>query len=251
MHAIESVSNKKIKETVKLRQKKYRDESGLFIVEGEKALEDLISNGIKIRDIFVLSGYDACKIKQEYTLVSPEVMKKITTTEGICNIFVVAEKKRYDVKSFKRYKRVILLEDIADPGNLGTIIRSAAAFNFDGVVLYGNCTDLYSSKVIRSSAGNFFKLPVIEIKDVDELKEIFNGYIKISTLPGSENTVMPRDCAKEDKLLIMMGSEAKGLSGDLKSLSDKNITLKMAKDVESLNLAVSASIIMYEIFLYI
>ncbi len=248
MYSIVGVSGRKIKETAKLRQKKYRDELDLFIAEGEKSFEELISAGIKIKYIFVLNDYDTRNINHEFFIVNKDVMKKISTADSPCNILAVAEKKHYDLNMFKKHKRVLLLENISDPGNLGTIIRSASAFNFDGIVLYGNCTDLYSSKVIRSTAGNFFKIPVIEIKNKDKLNEIFKSHIKISTSLRGKNTVSLEECSKYDSLLIMMGSEAAGLSSELINLSDKNVKLAMAKDVESLNLAVSASIIMHEIF---
>ncbi len=248
MHSVETVSNNKVKEIVKLHQKKYRDMTGLFIAEGGKALEDMMSAGIKLRDIIVLDGADISKISRPYKIANESIMKKISTTDGICEILTVGEKREYDIKDFIKYKRLLLLDSISDPGNLGTIIRSAAAFNFDGIILWGNCTDLYSSKVIRSSAGNFFKIPVIALRNKKEFDETFKNHTKISTSLYSKNTISIEECSQAERLILMMGSEAKGLDESLIKAADENIRLEMSKNVESLNLAVSCSIIMYQMF---
>ena len=248
MHSINSASNAKIKETTKLHQKKYRDEKNLFLAEGKKFLEELVESNVKIKDVFVVEGFDSAGMNLPLNVVSESVMKKLSTTESVCEVLAVAEKRTINKKDFSLYKKVLLLDSIADPGNLGTIIRSAAAFGFDGIVLFGNCVDLYSSKVIRSSAGNFFKVPVISVKSVEEIEELFKNSLKIATLLSDKNNIKLEECSKNSNLLVMMGCEASGLSLELAKIADKNLKLDMAKGVESLNLAVSASIIMYELF---
>lgn len=248
MHSINSVSNAKIKETAKLHQKKYRDEKNLFLAEGKKFLEELVGANVKIKDVFVVEGFDTTGMNLPFNVVSESVMKKLSTTESVCDVLAVAEKCTINKKDFSMYKKVLLLDSISDPGNLGTIIRSAAAFGFEGIVLYGNCVDLYSSKVIRSSAGNFFKVPVVFLKDVKDVEELFKNSLKIATLLSDKNNIKLEECAKNANLLVMMGCEASGLSFELVKIADKNLRLDMAKGVESLNLAVSASVIMYELF---
>lgn len=248
MHSVKTVSNNRIKEIVKLHQKKYRDEQGLFIAEGFKVLEEIVQSNIEIVEIFALKTTDISEVKQPITIVDETTMKKISTTDSVCEILTIAKKKKNDIKSFCKLNKLALLDSISDPGNLGTIIRSAAAFNLDGIILYGNCVDLYSPKVIRSATGNFFKIPIIQIRNRDELIENFKSHRKIATSLSKENNIEVKDCAKINKFIIMLGSEATGLCDDLTKISDNNIRLKMNKDVESLNLSVSASIIFYEIF---
>ena len=246
MSSINAIPKNKIKEIVKLHQKKYRDELGLFIVEGIKAVEELIKNNIDIKEIYSLKAFET----EKYTVktIDESIMKKISTTSSTCEILAVAKKKEYKINDFIKKNKLILLDSISDPGNLGTIIRSASAFGIDGIILYKDCVDMYSSKVIRSAAGNFFKIPIIIIKNTEEIKNNFKDFNKIATALYEKNTNSIEECKNIKKYIIMFGSEANGLSNELINIADKNIILKMNNNVESLNLSVSASIIMYELF---
>ncbi len=246
--AINTISNNKIKEITKLHLKKYRDETGLFIVEGLKAVEELINEKIEIINIYALKDTDISKINFPVTIIDENIIKKISTTNSPCEILTVAKQKKYSVEELKNKNKLILLDSISDPGNLGTIIRSSSAFGVEGLILFGNSTELYSPKVIRSTAGNFFKVPVVEIKDLNTLKQLSKGYTLIGTTLSKENNITFEECKKLNKYIIMFGSEAKGLSKGLSILADKNIKLNMKNNVESLNLAVCASIILYELF---
>ncbi len=243
------LSNNRIKEIIKLHQKKYRDESGLFLAEGEKILEEILNSDINIKEIIALEGFNSEKINYPYIFVDENIMKKITTTSTLCNVLVVAEKKSIDISQIKTKKKIALFDSISDPGNLGTIIRSAAAFGIEGIILYGNCVDLYSPKVIRSCAGNFLKIPVVFIKNIEELNKNFKDYTKISTAIYEKNNISIKETARIEKYIVMFGSEASGLQEELVKIADKNIRLQMENNVESLNLSVSASIIFYELFL--
>ena len=246
MPYINSISNNRIKEILKLHQKKYRDGLGLFIVEGFKAVEELIENNIDIKEIYAIKAFDT----EKYTvkIIDESIMKKISTTSSTCEILAVAKKKEYNINDFIKKNKLILLDSISDPGNLGTIIRSASAFGIDGIILYKDCVDMYSSKVIRSAAGNFFKIPIIIIKNTEEIKNNFKDFNKIATALYEKNTNSIEEFKNIKKYIIMFGSEANGLSNELINIADKNIILKMNNNVESLNLSVSASIIMYELF---
>ncbi len=247
MSSINSISNNRIKEIVKLHQKKYRDELGLFIVEGIKAVEELIENNIDIKEIYAIKAFDT----EKYTvkIIDESIMKKISTTSSTCEILAVAKKKEYKINDYIKKNKLILLDSISDPGNLGTIIRSASAFGIEGIILYKDCVDMYSSKVIRSAAGNFFKIPIIIIKNTEEIKNKFKDFNKIATALYEKNTNSIEECKNIKKYIIMFGSEANGLSNELINIADKNIILKMNNNVESLNLSVSASIIMYNLLI--
>ena len=140
-------------------------------------------------------------------------------------------------------RQVILLEGIKDAGNLGTILRSACAFNIDAVVLYGDTVDLYNPKCVRSTVGNLWKIPVFEMNDLS----VFENYERVATLPKSNNTIWLKDYIPQEKVLIMFGSEASGLSEELKNFATNNVTIEMSDKVESLNLSISAGIFMYKI----
>ena len=246
MSSINAIPKNKIKEIVKLHQKKYRDELGLFFFLCIKAIEELIKNNIDIKEIYALKDFKTGKYTVK--IIDESTMKKISTTSSTCEILAVAKKKEYNINDFKNKNKLILLDSISDPGNLGTIIRSASAFRIDGIVLYKDCVDMYSSKVIRSAAGNFFKTPIIEVKDTEDFNQNFKDFKKISTALYKKNTISIDECKNIKKYIIMFGSEANGLSTELIKIADKNIILKMKNNVESLNLSVCASIIMYELF---
>ncbi len=242
-----TISKNQIKEIVKLHQKKYRDEKGLFIIEGYKALKEIIDNNIEICNIYVLKGSNIQHLPENTILIDEYIMKKLTTTNSVCEILAVAKKKKTEKTIFNNMTKIALFEEISDPGNLGTILRSASAFNIDGIILFGDCVDLYSTKVIRSAVGNMFKTPVLEIKNTAELKNLLPKHTFISTALSKHNNIEIKDCQNFKKIVIMFGSEAKGLSQNILNITDKNIKIEMNKNVESLNLSVSASIIFYEL----
>lgn len=248
VHSVDNISNNKIKGIVKLHQKKYRDEEGLFIAEGLKAVEELIKAHIEIKEIYALKDFNTLSIKQPINIIKEAEMKKISTTAGICEILAIAKKKNYEITEISKRNKIILLDSISDPGNLGTIIRSAAAFGIEGIILFGDCVDIYSSKVVRSATGNLFKTPIIKIKTIGELNKHFKNHTKVATSLAKENNISLEECSKLEKYIIMFGSEAKGLSKELTKIAEKNIKLEMKNNVESLNLSVSSSIIMYELF---
>lgn len=249
MDEITSVNNSKIKEIAKLQQKKYREESNLFIVEGKKALDEIISCNIDIEQIFILkdSKISIKSFENKVILVNDAVMKKLSSTESVPEVITLAVKPKFDISKLQNFKRIALFENIKDAGNLGTIIRSAAAFGIDAILLTGDTVDIYNPKAIRSSAGNFFKLPIVKV-DTKELKAKFLWHKFITTgLKNKQNTSI-EELKQLSKYIILFGSEAEGLSNDLLELSDGNLLLDMNKNVESINLAVASSIIFYEIF---
>ena len=236
---ITSVNNDLIKETAKLLRGKYRDETGLFLVEGNKGIEEAIEAKLEIIHIFSVEGFEDSSQRIE---VTEPVLAKISDAKTPPKAVAVVKQPEYEWS--KNYKKVVLLEGIKDPGNLGTILRSASAFGIDAIVLYGDTVDLYNPKCVRSTVGNLWKVPVFKMADLS----IFKDYEKIATLPNGENVILLKSYKPAEKVLIMMGSEAEGLSEELKNFATKNITIEMDGNVESLNLSVSASIVMYELF---
>ena len=250
MNQITSVNNPIIKEIIKLHQKKYRDHSSFFLVEGLKSYEEIESNkNIKIEYIFILKNLEH-KIKtnlDKVTIVTEAVLKKLSTTTTPSPIIVVAQKPDVDFSKIKKSQTLALLENIRDPGNLGTIIRSAVAFNLGGLLIYGDSVDIYNPKVIRAATGNFFKVPILYISNISQLKQEFPDFIFVSTgLKDKKHTDNKIDFTKKN--IIMFGSEAEGLSSELLNIASFNKVISMSSKVESLNLSVAAGILFYEIF---
>lgn len=249
MEKITSVSNNLVKETVKLKQKKYRDESGKFLLEGFKSIHEAFLYGVEIDYVFVneykLEEYNF--LKEKLISVNDAVLKKISTTETPPDAVGVGVQKLCNIPDVKNRQKVLLLENIKDAGNLGTILRTSAALGVELVVLFGDCVDLYNPKVVRSAAGCLWKLPVVNLKKTDELIKYFDNYTKIATLPRTDN--MLKTFETKVPFLVMFGSEANGLSDELIKFSNKSVKIEMKDNVESLNLSVSCAIVLYKLLI--
>lgn len=250
MIKITSVNNDLVKETAKLLKGKYREETGLFLIEGEKGVTEAITAGVKVERVFV-ADKEMIKTYQKYDIdfieTTEAVLSKISDVKTSPKLVAVARQQKPDFERLKNAKKVVLLEGIKDAGNLGTILRTAAAFGIDAIVLFGDVVDLYNPKTVRSAVGNLWKIPIFKMNTKLELDKYFNNYERCATLPTGIGVIPLKDYKPEDKVLMMFGSEADGLSEDLKEYATKNITIEMQGEVESLNLAVSASIIMYKL----
>lgn len=245
---ITSTNNDLVKETAKLLQRKYRDERGLFLIEGEKCITEALEFGIKLEHLFVLEGYD--RFSNPNIIETTEaVLSKLSDTKSAPKCVAVAKQVKYQWNN--NFKRVVLLENIKDAGNLGTIIRTSCAFNIDSIILYGDTVDLYNPKCVRATVGYLWKTPIFHIKDIEELKHLCKDFTPIATLPKSNKTVWLNNFIPPRKTLIMFGTESEGLSDELKIYAEEcgqNLTIEMNSNVESLNLSISAGIILYKIF---
>ncbi len=239
---ITSLENEKVKMLVKLQQKKYRDLSNTFLVEGEHLVEECYRAGL-VLEIFVLEGknysYPDC------IFVSYDVMKKITTLESLPPIIALC--KKMEVLSIVG-NRVLLLDEIQDPGNLGTIIRSSLAFQVSCIVLSKKSVDLYNPKVLRATQGMFCHIPILSMDTYDAI-----AFMKKNRIPvygtSVENGAQASTLTEEEKksFCLIMGNEGNGLSNDVLSLCDKRLYIPMDSKVESLNVGVACSILLYEL----
>ncbi len=245
MEEITSVNNQLVKETHKLQQKKYRDNTNLFLLEGYKAIKEAFDAGIELKYAFVEKNkVNKYSFLNDRAIPTTEaVLSKVSTTDSAPEAVGVGLQKHFSIKELRNAKRLILLENIRDLGNLGTILRSAVAFGADGVILYGDCADLYNPKCVRSAVGNLWKIPVVQLNKLDGE---FNSWQRIATLPRAKTLL--KEFKPKDKLLIMFGSEADGLSEDLINYATDSVKIEMSEKVESLNLSISCAITMYELF---
>ena len=237
---ITSVNNDFIKETVKLKEKKYRDLTNTFLIEGLHLVNEAINNNL-IKVIFVLEDF-SFDTNFKKIIVSREVMKKLSDNPSLPKIMAIVEKKKEESIGNK----VVILDRVQDPGNLGTIIRSATAFNFDTIILSNNSVDLYNSKVVRSTQGMLFNINILR-RDIKE--EITNLKSKNYLILGTD-VYNGSDVSKytvNKKFALVLGNEGTGVSEEVKSLCDDNLYIKMNSNCESLNVSVAASILMYEL----
>lgn len=235
---ITSVNNDRVKELVRLKDKKYRDKCGLFFIEGYDIVLEAYKNGV-IKELYVLDGVE-CFMDVPITYVSLDVMKKISDMESVSEYYAVCYKK----EEIEIGNRIIMLDGIQDPGNLGTIIRSSVAFNFDTVVLSKNTVDLYNPKVIRSTKGMLFNMNII-VRDLVEFINELDGYVIYGT--DVENGIDVRNVDVSERIGIVIGNEGKGISSSVREFCDRFMYIDMNSMCESLNASVAASILMYEV----
>lgn len=248
MQEITSVNNDLVKETVKLQQKKYRDKENKFLLEGFKCISEAYEAGVDIEYAFVSDEKRYGFLGEKAIVTNEAVLKKVSTTDSPPDAVAVAIKKTYSVNDLKNAKKVVLLENVKDLGNLGTILRTSTAFGADALVLYGKeCADIYNPKCVRSSVGNLWKIPVVYIESFDELQKYFAGFNCVATLPHASSYL--KDFKAQLPLLVMFGSEADGLSDEMIGFSTDSVKIEMASSVESLNLSVSCAVVLYKLFL--
>lgn len=238
---ISSVDNKNIKYIKKLKNNKYMENERKFIVEGEHLVNEALKE--KLLTMVIKLDKNTNHYGVSELVVTDNVMRSISSMPsiplviGICDF--IKEKETLGDK-------IIILDGVQDPGNLGTIIRSAKAFNFDTVVLSNSCVKKYNEKVIRATQGMLFKVNVITkdlLKFIPFIKE--KGYEVYGT-----NVIRGTSVKKLDvtgKIAVVMGSEGAGVSLSVSNILDKNLYINMNDDCESLNVAVAASIIMHEL----
>lgn len=240
---ITSLNNKHIKEILKLKEKKYRDLEGLFIVETLHLVEEAMKKN-NVLEIIVCEGFEYNIFNEVNTIVvTKEIMMKLSSTESNPRIIGIV-KKNVDNNSYGN--KLLILDNIQDPGNLGAIVRSAVAFNFDTIILSNDCVDLYNSKVIRASQGMMFHINIIRRDIIEFILDIKkDNYVIYSTnVNGGINV---RDISISSKFAFIIGNEGNGVRDEVNNMCDKFLYIDINKDCESLNASVAASIIMYEL----
>lgn len=251
---ITSTGNAKVKRLVNLGKKaKLRYSEGVFLVEGIKMFLEAPPEWVK--EIYVSESFleknPSEKLKSmKYEVVSDEVFQKISDTQtpqGILCVMKMPEYKLVDLlKSNKKHMLFILLEDIQDPGNLGTIFRAGEGAGIHGVIMTKNTVDIFNPKVIRSTMGSIYRIPFVITDDIlqtiTDLKEagvtVYAAHLKESADYDLQ------DYTKSTAFLI--GNEANGLKGETADMADCYIKIPMKGQVESLNAAVASSVLMYE-----
>lgn len=238
---ISSINNNIIRDAVKLKVKKYRDSTNTYLIEGEHLVTEAIKNNV-VDTIFVLKDYKFDTLNIKTYKVSMEVLERLSDNQSIPKVIAIARK----LNNHNIGKKVLILDRLQDPGNMGAIIRSAVAFNFDTLILSNDCVDLYNSKVIRSTQGMIFNISIIRgnlEEEIEKLKKEFYVIIGTDVTEGNDITTIKN----YEKLALVIGNEGVGISNEVRRLCDKTVHININKCCESLNASVAASILMYEL----
>ncbi len=240
---ITSLENDKIKKCLKLRDKKYRDLYNEFLVEGEHLVIEAYRSGL-LEEILILED-EVTILDAPITYVSNDIIKALSTLETPSHIFGLCKKKE---ENNDLGKRILMLDRVQDPGNIGTIIRSSKAFGIDTLVLGEGCCDLYNEKVIRSTQGNGFHMNIVTGNLMEIIKDLKDKEIPIlgTNVEYGEDI---RNLTSRDKecFCLVMGNEGRGVSKEILDICDKFIYIEMDSHVESLNVGVATSILLYEL----
>ena len=237
---ITSLENKKVKDIVKLQNKKYRDLTNTFVVETKHLVEEAEKCGI-VKELYLVGNEDNSRDDCYY--VTYEVMKKMSSMESPSDVLAVCEKN--NSKEIIGDK-ILLLDGIQDPGNLGTIIRSSVAFGITTIVLSPDTVDLYNPKVIRATEGMFCHINIITMDLEEAINRIKSKGIKVYGT-NVVNGVNVSTITNKNSYSLVVGNEGNGVKQNIQDLCDLNLYIPMNNNVESLNVGVACSILLYEL----
>lgn len=251
---ITSKDNETIKHIRKLKEKKYRDEYGEYIVEGIKLINEAIEEKQNVKTIIVCdncnkealnqnSMYEVAKLDCIY--VDEKVFNTITEVKNPQGILAVVEKQNKEKQINFNEDIIVVLDDIQDPGNLGTILRTVDSVGLSQIIVSKKSGDVYNSKVVRSTMGAIFRVNVIESENLkDTIKEIKKH--KFNVISTSLDTDKSLYDINLNKTVIVIGNEANGVSKEIQELSDIKIKIPMFGKTESLNASVATGVVLYE-----
>lgn len=250
---IRSKDNSILKEIKKLHKKKFRNETERFLVEGFRFVEEALISSFHVPYIFVSEGIkdkyvnsEIEKMLQEDTevyLVSDNIFKDLCETITPQGILAVVKNKKIEFQDQEGF--YILVDRVQDPGNMGTIIRTAHASGALGIITTKGTVDIYNDKTLRSTMGSIFNIPIIEDMDLELLNNLkAKGFKLIVSSLDTDNNFY--DINLKNKVIIAVGNEGNGISDEIFDLGDEKVKIPMPGGAESLNVAVSAAIMMYE-----
>ena len=265
MQRISSKDNDFIKHVKKLKDKKYRDESNEYIVEGIKLIEEAIKEKAQIKQIVICEENEKTNAiskslmyeisRYDCVYVTKQVFNSITQVVAPQGIFAIVSKTFGDTsQKFQKVEEkkidytqdvIVLLDDIQDPGNLGTILRTIDSCGLNQIVVSKGTVDAYNPKVIRSTMGAIFRINIIEREDlIKTIKEARKHHFKLQvTSLEADMTIYDVDYKKK---IIVIGNEANGVSKEIQDIADEKVKIPMLGKTESLNASVAAGIVLYE-----
>lgn len=258
MELITSRNNKWIKFALKLKQKKWRDKENSFLLEGIRIIEDACNQGIKDCVCFLLNNQsnnerilslveNSRKLNWLFLNIDEPLMNLISGTENGQGIILICHKKQYQKEDLLKplTGHYVVLDAIQDPGNMGTIIRTSAAAGVKGILLTEGCTDIYSEKVVRSSMGSIFRIPIYQNIDIPFLKEL-KDKSQLPFLGTSLTDAIPyREIGELKNGVFIFGNEGNGVRTEILEMTDQNLYIPIYQGVESLNVSIAAAVILF------
>lgn len=250
MLEIESKNNNLFKEIKKLKEKKHRIKSNKYLIEGLRFVEEAIKSKVSIDSIIFTESFKEknpdlfLKINDNIKLIqmNEALLKQLCSTENPQGIVGVINMQNKELKSGEL---VVLVDKVQDPGNMGTIIRTAHAAGVAGIVMTKGTVDIYNDKTLRSTMGSIFYIPIVEDDSLDFVKSLKKeGYkLVVSSLQGKNNFFEEN---LQGKVMIAVGNEGNGVSDEVYDIADIKVKIPMPGEAESLNVAVATSIMIYE-----
>ena len=237
------ITKNQLKHIRLLKQKKYRQEYGEFFVEGEKNVNELLNSNFKINSIFATQDWDDINCSEQITIITTKQLSQISNLSSPNKVIAVVQIPK------KEYKETILDEDLTlvldtinDPGNLGTIIRTADWFGIKNIICSLDSVDCYNPKVVQTTKGSIFNV-TIHYKELTSLLSKTNNKIYGAALDGEE---INKNFTPQKPSILLMGSESHGISSELENLITDKILIKQKGRAESLNVAIATSILLYQ-----
>lgn len=260
MQSITSATNVLYKEVKNLKQKKFRDEKREYLIEGIRFVNEALNENVTIKTFFIsdklirLKGGEELLAHIEASNVplyqlSDHLLEGLSDTENSQGVIAVLPIEKVSLeKVIYGSKKLLLLEAIQDPGNMGTIIRTADAAGFDGVIALKGCVEIYNSKVLRSTMGSVYHIPVVEHAETEETIRLIraSGLKCYAAHLKGEKTIYEEDMSHGG--VIFIGNEANGLSDELTNMADILVKIPMPGRAESLNASVASALFMYEMY---
>ncbi len=251
MGNILSKENKLFKLGLKLKQKKYREEEGKFIIEGIRFVEEGIQSGdvehiLYSQKLLQTRGFERILEKHpSIHEVSDAMLKELCDTENPQGVAAIINKRNYDIRDVKN-DFILIADGIQDPGNMGTLIRTCDAAGLGGIIVIKGSVDIYNSKTLRSTMGSIFHIPVILYEDFESLALELSteGYNIYGTSLDSESYIY--ECNFKEKTAVVIGNEANGIPISHLRLCTHRVKIPMSDRAESLNAAVAGAVIIYE-----
>ena len=245
MTIITSKANSVVKNAKKLHQKKYRKSA--YLIEGWHLFEEAVQAGVTIEKVFALESYrDQLAAFPQTVWVSEEILLDLADTQTPQGIVAVIQKEEVGLPELHQGK-FLFLEDVQDPGNVGTIIRTADAAGFTGVIVSDKSADIYSLKTLRSMQGSHFHLPIYQMSSQALLKETKEAAIPVLATTLSKVSVDYRELVPIENFVLVMGNEGQGISSLMAESADQLVHISMKGQAESLNVAVAAGILIFHL----
>lgn len=251
MKFITSKDNPIYKRAFRLTRKKYRDEEGMYLLEGTKPLKDAVDMGIELITVFIREDIQTdCRFSDEKTVrLDRELFNRLSGTEHSQGIIAVAEKNRYSEDEFVRAAakgNILVMDRLQDPGNIGTIIRTAEAAGYKGIMMISGSGDVYAPKVVRAAAGSLFRMPIINVRNVTDAVKLIGRMDKKIIVTSLEAKMNCFEADMSEDIALVIGNEGRGVSEGFINSSHMKVKIPMEGSIESLNAAVAAGILMYQ-----